>query len=211
MPRPVVSQAAEQLYGILAPLAYDDERLDWPLLKYCEALAGSLQEVYEYIYANGYSAWGIIMDVDNAPFKALPWLAQFVGVTVPPRQAGETDEAYDARIRAYIRATPGFDRGTPDAMMAAIQQTLTGTKTVYIRERYGGAYRIEIITKTNETPDPAATLRAILSQKPAGIQLTHSVLVGQDFQLLYQNNTTFQAVYTKYATMQGVYLDQPGV
>ena len=210
MPRPTVSRAAEQLYGILAPLAYDDGRLDWPLLKYCEALASSLQEVNDYIVYDGYPAWGVVMDVDVAPSKALPWLAQFVGVTVPPQQTGETDEAYDARIRAYIKATPGFDRGTPAAMIAAIQQTLTGSKTVYIRERYGGAYKMEVITITAETPNAAATLRAILSQKPAGIVLTHSVLVGQDFQILFDTHTTFQDVYTDYATMQGVYLDQSG-
>jgi Carbohydrate binding domain len=375
MPRPTVSQAAEQLYGILAPLAYDDKRLDWPLLKYSEALAGALQEVNDYIYGgrsgyynegnvlngsfddpldynvdhwwayhsahstitrntnvfytspaslqanvnataadlgasqanvrvkpnttyllkarlkglegrswhfivnqyplinaggtgtniigpnfpgspdwqenefqfttlpttnylyiyivqtgtaaatfyidnvelltlftsyNGYPAWAVVMDVDTAPFKALPWLAQFVGVTIPNQGPEETDIDYDARVRAYIKATPGFSRGSPDALIAAVQQTLTGAKTVYLRERYGGAYRMEVVTITSQIPDPAATLRAILSQKPAGIVLTHSVVAGQDFQILYETHTTFQDVYTGYATMQGVYLDLPG-
>jgi hypothetical protein len=375
MSRPTVSNSAEQLYAILSPLAYADERLGWPLLNYCEALAGSLQEVNDYIYggksgfydekiikngsfddplnyavdhwwpyhsgyttitrdtsvyntspaslkadvtaaavdlgpaisnvkvkpnttyvlkakvrglvgrtwritvnqyaginatggisstpsesipgssdwqegsfqftttpttnylyvyiqavgtavatfhvddvrlltfhtpSNGYPAWGVIMDVDVAPFKALPWLAQFVGVTVPHQNPGETDENYDARVRDYIRATPGFSRGTPEAMIVAAQQYLTGNKEVIIRERHGGAYLLQILTYASQTPDSAAVLKALISQKPAGIVLTYTVLAGQDYQLLYQNNATYQIVYTKYATYQGVLSDQPG-
>lgn len=45
-------------------------------------------------------------------------------------------------------------------------------------------------------------LKAILSQKPAGIVLTYNALEGQDYQLLFDTHGTYQLVYDDYATYQ---------
>lgn len=206
MARPVVSQAAENLYEILSPLAYADESLDWPLLKYCEALAMNLQLVLDYG-----GDWSQIVDIDRVPYEAIPWLGQLVGVTTPPRIQGETETAHEDRIREYVRGVPGFARGTPAAIIQAAQQYLTGTKTVILRERQGGAYMLQVLTWVGETADSAKVLAALLAQKPAGIVLDYDVLTGQDFQLVYTNHPDFQDVYNDYSTWQGMFVDTPGL
>lgn len=104
-----------------------------------------------------------------------------------------------------------FKRGHPSAMISAGQNTLIGAKRIVLRERFtGDAYKINVLTFTRETPDPAATLAALLSQKPASNILTHTVVDGQDYQLLLDNNASYAAVLTKYATYAGMLADIPG-
>lgn len=113
------------------------------------------------------------------------------------------------KIKLINRSNWG--RGTPAAMVAAAQEELIGAKRVVLRERFtGDAYLINVVTFTNETPDAAKVLAKLLSQKPAGIVLTHNVVLGQDYQLLLDNNASYSAVLTKYATYSGVLTDTPG-
>lgn len=196
--RPVVSEVAEELYIILKPVAYVDEALGWPLLKYCEAVASNVQLVRDYG-----NDWSQILDVDRAPAEALPWLAQLVGSTI-------ASDATEVAARDYIRSTPGFNRGTVAALIASIKQFLTGTQTVIVRERNGGAYKLLVRTKAAETPSTAAVLQAIAAQKPGGITLSYATLAGQDYQQLFTDYATYQDVYEDYATYNGVYLDLPG-
>lgn len=198
MSRPVVSEVAEGLYTILQPLAFADEQNGWALLYFCEALIGAVQKVQDYS-ADG---WNDILDIDNTPNEALPWLAQFVGVVVPPRISTDSDSDYYARIRAYIKSTPGFSRGTPVAIVAEVLPYLTGTKTVIFRERFGGAYKLEVRTYTSQTPSEANVLAAILRQKPAGITLDYDSITGQDYQQLFTNFATYQLVFTTYDNYQ---------
>jgi len=181
------------------------------LQTYLGALASMFQHMEDLSGdgANAEPGWSSIVDVNRCPSEGLPWLAQLVGARLP---VGLTD----AQQRAYINTKPGWGRGTPAAMLSALQATLTGGKTVIMRERDSAAdatrpaYGLTIITNTAETPNQAASLAAILSQKPAGIILAYNVLAGQDFQSLFTNNATFQIAYTKYATMQGVYSGTAG-
>lgn len=154
MPQPSVSQSAENLYEILKPLAYADERYGWPLLHLCEASVGSLQQVNNYVGSQDdeFPNWSALVDIDRAPDETLPWLGQLVGVVVPRQEILETDSDYAVRIREYIRGTPGFKRGSPSAMVVAVQQYLTGTKQVIFRERNGGAYKLTVKTRRDETP-----------------------------------------------------------
>jgi hypothetical protein len=194
MARPVVSQAAEDLYSLLTPLAYDDERYDWPLLTFCESLIGHLQTVLD-LSSDGYSH---LLDIDTIPYIAIPWLGQFVGITTPPIQPGETAAAHEARIRDIVRNPQygGFGRGTPSSMVQAAQQWLTGDKTVILRERWGSAYRVSIRTKASETPDSAKVLKALTAQKPAGIVLDYAVMVGPEWQDVITTYATWQQVFT---------------
>lgn len=59
------------------------------------------------------------------------------------------------------------------------------------------------------SPDPRIT-QAILSQKPAGLQFSHLVNRGQDYQALLNNHPLYSNLFADYATYQGVVDDKPG-
>jgi hypothetical protein len=203
---------AQEIYTKVGPLTYDEARLGYPLREYVTGLASLVQEVDDYVRSgpNGEVGWSAIVDVDRAPTKGLPWLAQLAGTSIPDQAPGQTDEQFDAASRDAIRNLAGQKRGRPAAMVSAAQQCLTGSKTVLLRERNGGsAYQLHVVTFTAETPDSAKVLNALISQKPGGIILTYSVISGQDFQLLFQNKASFAAVFSGYVTFQGVLDNNP--
>lgn len=204
--RPTVSQAAEDLYLILKPVAYDDEARDWALLIFCEAWAGPLQIVYDL----SINSWKDILNIDSIPDEALAWLAQFVGAQIPLAPVSPPDPDYWDKVREYIRDNPEFRIGSPIAIVTAAQQYLTGEKTVILRERNGSPYKLEVRTRTNETPNSNLVLSAILAHKPGGIILDYATVTGQDYQEIYTNFATYQTVYTTYLTYQGVFTNTPG-
>lgn len=164
-----VGSVGEALYERLAPLGYDDEAQDWALLILCGALGVMGQSLRDLVAdSEAGPGWSSLLDVDRCPAPFLPFLAQFVGVRLPVGVA-------EAEARERIRTPAGFRRGTPAAIVAAAQRTLIGAKTVSLFERDGGAYRLTVVTRTSETPDTAATERAIRGEKPAGILLTYVV------------------------------------
>lgn len=170
----------------------------FPLLTLCEAIAGRLTQIEDVIRDDSITddpGWSIVMDVDRAPSEWLGWLAQFAGVRLP---SGLSDA--DQRIR--IKNTDGFKRGTPTAIVAAVQPFLTGTKTVYLVERHGSAYRLTVATKAAETPSIAAVTAAVLTQKPAGIVLAVTTVLGNDYTTLRDTHTSYTDVkntFTDYA------------
>jgi hypothetical protein len=172
MARPAASPFAEDLYEACGAWAYDDENQDWALLHLCIAIARQFDLGDQIIRPpfDDRGPWETLLDVDRTPAVFLPWLAQMVGVD--PRGLVGLDEATQ---RTFIRETAGWRRGTPAAMIGAAQVYLTGAKTVRLIERDESAYRLTVITRTSETPDAAAVERALRSQKPAGIVLTHIV------------------------------------
>lgn len=208
--RPAVGAFAEELYAALEPLAYDDEHLGWPLLSLCAAFGDPLfQEIEDLARdtAEG-PGWSSLLDVDRAPADALGYLAQFVGVTIPP---GLTDAAQ----RDRIAATDGMSRGKVTAIVGAAQQRLTGSKTVILRERdpnvspTAPAYGLTVITFTGETPDPVATEADIRAQKPAGIKLAYTVLAAQDFEQVRDTYTTFNDLRVAYTDFDEMRTDTP--
>lgn len=153
--------------------------------------------------------WGLYMDVDQAPLIALPWLAQLVGVRLPPPLSSEDQATYTTRMRARVKATDGFNRGSVSAMRAAGQQHLTGRQVIYLRERDTSPYHLTVVTYTGETPDEAALLAALLEQKPGGLVLDLNVVPGQDYTLLRDNYTDYQDVKDTYSDYDAVRSDQP--
>lgn len=119
--------------------------------------------------------WSALLDPDRTPVPA--YLAQFVGVRIP---GGVTD----AQARALVVAQPATRRGTVQALEAAAQTTLTGSRYVEVIERDGGAYRITVRTYDTETPDRAVTEAALQDAKPAGLVLTHQIVSATSFALL---------------------------
>lgn len=201
---------AARLYVMLAPVARNDEETGWSLLILCNAIGEMFQLLDDWLRDTPDGpGWSILLDLDRSPPEALPWLAQFVGVRL---LAGSTA----AEQRTRIASTDGFRRGTPAAMRAAAEATLTGSRTVVFRERNGDpaitpdyAYYLDVTTYDDQTPDPAATELALLAQKPGGIVLRYRHAPGQDYQSLRDGNASYAAVATNYPSYDAVRLDEP--
>lgn len=183
------SPTALDLYASLGAYTVGDEALGWPLLKVCRAIATVFTEPIAELVAerDGRLPWEVLFDPALCPAAYLPYLAQFVGVTL-------TSGMTEAEQRAAIVLPEGFRRGTADAIQQAIQRTLIGNKHVAFLEREGGAYQLGVRTQIAETPDEAATLAAILAQKPIGIVLDYDAIVG----------ATLAEVDAAYPTLQAV-------
>lgn len=193
MARPVVTQAAELLYGRLWPQTIEDELNEWHLLLFCDALAGTLFETIRSYVADSPTmlGWEIIFNVDLCPPEALPYLAQFVGVHFE-------DSLTVEQQRAKIKERPAFKRGTLAAIEAAARQHLTGSQFVFIEERSGGnAYRLLVRTFTAHTPEPAVTKADIITQKPAGIALDYAAMAGKTYAQWKKEYKTYTAVKAK--------------
>ena len=109
-----------------------------------------------------YLGWGALLDVDVAPEWALPWLAQFVGVS--------TVSGLDVNSRRLrIKQASGFHRGTPASIIAAAKQYLTGGQTVELYEREGGPWTFRLRTYLSETPYPEKVRASVEALTPAGV------------------------------------------
>jgi phage tail P2-like protein len=103
-------------------------------------------------------AWGTLYDPDTCPAPLLPWLAQLSGDQLLP-----SDTEQDQRER--ITDPGNFFRGTVEAIKAEIRPVLTGNRTVIVLERVSGdPGAVTIITRTSETPNPAAVIVAAWRQ-----------------------------------------------
>jgi len=194
MDRPIVSAAAEELYGFLEAFVIEDEEAEtWQTLLLCEALmGGTAQIVWDWVTDRAdMFGWAYLLNADLTDANALPWLAQFNGTKL--REDMTEQERRDA-----IKAPAGFNRGTLAYVTEAPKQYLTGTRAVYVREREGGAYRLHMRTLLWETPDEPAALAAILLQKPGGIVLDYDVITGQDWIDLMADHASWNAVTADY-------------
>jgi hypothetical protein len=87
-PPPDLASFAALLYDALAPLATLDGQADWHLAHYCGALGAMFQPVADVARDTPAGpGWSAVLDLDRCPDAWLPWLAQFVGVTVIAAQA----------------------------------------------------------------------------------------------------------------------------
>lgn len=168
------NQFGDRIYRDL-PGKYKDheEEFGFSLLKFLRAIGESFAVQYQLTYGNeSGDVWSLALDVDDTPDYAIGWLATLAGVRLP--EGTPTKFA-----RALIKDRPNRRRGTVRGITDAVQKTLTGTKRVDIIERDGSAYRLTVKTYDAETPDPVATYKALLSQKPAGIVLDYQVIGGR--------------------------------
>lgn len=205
MARPIVGEVTEDLYSALGALATGDEDNDWALLKLCAALTSGVSERIHEIVADReeYPGWTVLFDPDACPAWALPYLAQFVGVTLLPSDS-------EARQREKIKLPEQFKRGTPAAMLAAVRATLTGGQTILMDERFtGSAWQLRIRTLVSETPDEAVTEAAAVSQKPIGILLDYSAVTGQDWGDVDADNADWAAVAAGFDDWQDVKTTPP--
>lgn len=181
MPPPVVHPTTQRLYDALPDFyrAADAHQVnpDYPLLRWLSLIGDQLGELedlvdrVDYVTPNDGGAPGDTSDLTD-PATADPawlaWLAQLVGVTLAPALTVDEQRA------AITTASSGWRAGTRDGMADAARTALTGTKYVRIIDHYGGdQWRVEVLTRTTETPDVALVLAAIVSKgaKPAGVEL----------------------------------------
>jgi hypothetical protein len=200
MAEPVLSPVGARLRERTQPLAPDDADYGWAHAHLCEAIGLMLEQVAEVFDPEGdVPPLAPILDPELCPEWALPWLAQFVGVAIPPGTPPE-----DART--LITDVAGFRRGTPAAMRAAASALLTDTKTVWFRERDTGAYQLEVVTLTSETPDPRRRARAMLTaQKPGGIVLRYACITGQTYRSVRAEVDSYRelrATWTSYRDLR---------
>lgn len=169
MPLPVMQSVGADLYDRLAPLAALDEANDFAFAHRCEAIGRAWQAVADLSEdRDGRPGWAALADVETAPANALEYLSQIVGIHV-------TKGATEAVQRAEVRRHAGAARGRPASMIAEVQATLTGSKSVRLIERTSSAWTFTVITRTSETPDPTATAAAIERQRPGGDIVTHII------------------------------------
>lgn len=201
MSAPTLTTIGQRLYDDVEPLASQDAANGYALALFAAGLAKMLDGVADLTRdTDTMVGWGSVMNADAAPVEWLPWLAQFLGVTLP----GTLTEQ---QRRDRIKGTDGFKRGTPAAMKVAAQALLTGTRTVFFNERSGNAYRLTVSTWASETPDSAKVLAALVAQKPAGIVLTYSTIVGGDWATLVGTHATWTATLASFATWADLIAD----
>lgn len=106
-------------------------------------------------------------DTATCPTDQLPYLAQYVGVTIPPN----TD---DATARTLITAELGQHRGTPSAILCAARRFLTGTQSVTNLERTRpdgsrSGYWFVLVVRSDEVVSESLLIDAVSAVKPAGV------------------------------------------
>lgn len=183
MARPTVSAFTEQVYARL-PQTYrdEDEPLDFPLLRFLSLIGdqgGELEVLLDRIAYVPVDDGGTpgdtsdLVDPATADDAWLRWLAQPVGVVLPPAVTGV------AARDAIAGAVNGFQVGTKGAIAAAAASALTGTRYVSVYDHSiatvgdGGIWDVMLVTRTSETPDITAVATAVTSKnaKPAGVVL----------------------------------------
>lgn len=167
----LVPRLVREAYDALGPWARADTGVH-ELLALVDAIFKQLVEIDDLVRdSDTHVGWGRLLDVDVAPEWALPWLAQFVGVTPLVGL-----DAASQRLR--IKEAAGFSRGSVAAVKAAAGQFLTGTRRVEMYERDGSAWRFRIRTYASETPNAQAVRDAVKALKPAGLVFIHEVQSG---------------------------------
>jgi hypothetical protein len=119
--------------------------------------------------------WATITDPTVAPLWAIPHAALWTGANPPARRVGETDSDYLARARVELSHPRGMLRGSARSLRIVAQQPqyLSGTRTVRIAERFGGAlWQVGVLVLAAEVVDLAALTAAANDPDiiPAGMQ-----------------------------------------
>jgi hypothetical protein len=169
---PEFTTAGADLYERMSPWAAQDPENGYALAWICHGIGLIMQQVYEA----GQLGFEQLDDPDTTPAWFLPFLAMRNGVRLVPEGLSEDQQ------RARVRSTDGLRRGTPEAIVGAARQHLTGLERVILRERTdpdnpGDApYHYAVYTYSSETPDSALVEAALLEQKPVGHILHYAVV-----------------------------------
>lgn len=133
--------------------------------------------------------WRAWTDPEHVSYDRMGWLAAFTGLDLTDVPNSDRRAAVaDLSLRAH---------GSGAALRGKVALTLTGARQVTITCPYqGDPNHVYVRTLASETPDPAATLRAVRSEVPAWKRLT--VEVGASGGLTY---AALGGRYTTYDAM----------
>jgi Phage tail protein (Tail_P2_I) len=156
-----------------------DEATGYTLRKFCEAWCSPVQGIYDIVRERSDApSWSILLDPDRCPAKALPYLAQYVGVAITP-------EMSEQQIRNEIREPTGWARGRPPAIRIATRRTLKplGDEElmVIIRPRTPEVGHHYVRTLLSQTPDPERTEYVVRNAVPAWELLDYDAINGVTF------------------------------
>jgi hypothetical protein len=193
-----LTDTGERLYGALEPLAIKDEENGFVLAKLCAGLAAMVDPIAEVVrdQEDETPGWAILFQIaTKAPVRWLEWVAQFVGVKLTGAPSVEVE-------RSWIETPIGFQRCSEAALRAAVQATLTGTKTIYVQRFYNKeAFQVHVTVLTAECASEEITEHAALSQIPAWENLTFRVVEGGTYGILAASHATYElmeAAHTSY-------------
>jgi len=200
MAQPSAGIFATAIYTEVFPLTYADEQYGWHLLYYLDAIGQMFDEI-EGLARDTDDAvgWSKLLDPVNTPAKALPWLAQFVGVELAPTLS-------EADKRNYIKEAVNWKRGTVAAIINTTQFFLTGSKTVRLDERDSSPYHYTITINPAEVTNLSLVQAALNAQKPAGLQFTLNLTTTRTYFQVKTDNATYSAAksaYANYGVMRG--------
>lgn len=190
---PAHTPLGARLRDLTAPLAPDDATNGYAHAHLCEALVrGGIELSQAFDPSDPYAPGQPLLDPALCPPWALPWLGQLAGVEFHGAMTEDDQRAAIVGLRAQ-------KRGTVAMLEAAAAQYLTGEQTVYFRERDGGdPYALEVVTITDQTPDPAQVQAALVAQLPAGIILRYRTATGWDYQQMATAGGKYSALATTY-------------
>lgn len=121
LPVAIRSPFGARLFAMLEPWQTDD------LARYCDAIGAMFDPVYQLVSDQGFDGdtdyvpgYGVLFDIDACPASCLPYLGQFVGVSIP---AG----ADEATARALVRAESGLSRGTLASIQSAVERSISAS------------------------------------------------------------------------------------
>lgn len=182
----------DELFAQFAPV----EELHGPqpsLEVFMRALGRAVQPIDDLAKDGGNGSdepgWSQVLDLARAKDEWLRWLGQWAGYWAP-------EESPDWDIeRERIVTRSAHRRGSVAILREAIQEQLSGTKTVIIQERLTGAYTISVSVYNSEITTTAAKIEAhARAQKAAGLIMTFNVLSGEDWNTLVANQATWNLV-----------------
>jgi hypothetical protein len=164
----------QTLTGLLQPMFYDDIHQSDALAKYLGTLSAEFEIIEQWARDSdlGQIGYSVLVDANRVPYYAIPWLAQFVGVTI-------TQGLSVTQQRQQLLGLGNWKRGTVAALKAAPLPLLTGSQTVMVKERDTSPYHFQVMTYAVETTDSTKVLAALMTQKPAGLVMTYIVFSGQ--------------------------------
>ena len=219
---------AERVLDYVSPVDIGNNDLN----HYIGGIGELFQEVEDYARDTPAGpGWSGLVDVERAPLKGLPWLAQFVGVQL---DFDDTDEGLRQQVRGHDR----WGRGTPLSIIGPASHWIPGGSRIYMSERNSTPWHITFILVDVAGPDQSygdvydlqdsyhklrvfySTYQSILdggrgdwakviellnAAKPAGIQYTIINTLTTLYMAIYILIATYQDIYDEYLTYQALW------
>lgn len=190
---------ATELYESFRPLvdAYGDPQ--GFLKTYTRAIGRMFRQVEDIAsdHPDGTPGFGTSLDIDKAHPAVVPWLATLSGAHI----------RYGRSLRDAMRQDTAFNRGRITDLVYAIKKRLSGTKTVYVFERQGGAYRMGISVLASESPGLVILQQVVKDEKAAGLIVTLTEIAGGDFDTLTSTHSDFADVTSTFTDFDDIISD----